>query len=167
MKDLDPKLPHLSTFNYGPIEDLGALDTSSVLSSAESFETLETLDIWSFPQDLEEQRTPQLRSWETFHDKTFQEPRITYVSEGGSQVFDAILAAQDGDAEDGGMGRKSGCVIKSVALVSSLLELGLGRDSVLYRYEEHERSFLPLIANGRISGYSLEAVQTLSATFIE
>ena len=138
-----------------------------MLSSAESFETLETLDIWSFPQDLEEQRTPQLRSWETFYDKTFQEPRTTYVSEGGSQVFDAILTAQDGDAEDGGLDRKSGCVIKSVALVSSLLELGLGRDSVLYRYEEHEGSFLPLIANGRISGYSLEAVQTLTATFID
>lgn len=138
-----------------------------MLSSADSIEVAEALDIWSFPLDLEEQRTPKLKSWETFYDKTFQEPRTTYISERGPQVFDAILAAQDGDTDDSGVGRNSRCVIKSVPLVSSLLELGLGRDSVLYRYEEHERSFVPLIANGRISGYSLEAVQSLSATFID
>ena len=138
-----------------------------MLSSTESFEIPETVDIWSFPLDVEEQTTPKLRSWETFYNKTFQEPRSAYISEGGPQIFDAILAAQDGDTEIDKIGRKSGCVIKSVTLVSSLLELGLGRESVLYRYEEDERCFLPLIANGRISGYSLEAVQSLSATFID
>ena len=136
-------------------------------SSAESFEIPETVDIWSFPLDVEEQTTSKLKSWETFYNKTFQEPRTAYISEGGPQVFDAILAAQDGDRKDGGIGRESGCVIKSVALVSSLFKLGLGRESVLYRYEENQRTFLPLIANGRISGYSLEAVQSLSATFID
>ena len=167
MEDLDLKLPTLSTFDYGPIEDLVPLDTSSVLSSTESFEISETLDIWSSQLDLEEQNTPKLRSWEFFYNKTFQEPRTTYVSESGPQVYDAILAAQDGDRENGEIGRDSGCLIKSVALLPSLLELGLGRDSVLYRYKEHERSFCPLIANGRMSGYSLEAVQSLSATFID
>ncbi len=137
-----------------------------MLSSAESFETLETLDIWSFPFDLEEKKALHLKSWETFYDKSFQEPRTTYISEGGPQVFDAILAAQDGEREEEDLGRRSGCVIKSLVLLSSLLELGLGRESVLYRYEEHERSFIPLIGNGRISGYSLETVQSLSATFI-
>lgn len=138
-----------------------------MLSSADSIEVPETLDIWSFPLDLGEQRIPKLKSWETFYDKTFQEPRTIYISEHGPQVFDAILATQDGDTDDTGIGRNSKCIIKSVPLVSSLLELGLGRDSVLYRYNEHEQSFVPLIANGRISGYSLEAVQCLSATFID
>lgn len=138
-----------------------------MLSSADSIEVPETLDIWSFPLDPEEQKTPKIKSWEIFYDKTFQEPRTTYISELGSHVFDAILAAQDGATGDRGIGRNSRCLIKSVSLVSSLLELGLGRDSVLYRYEEHEQSFVPLIANGRISGYSLEAVQSLSATFID
>lgn len=166
-KDLDLKLPDLSTFDYGPLKDLGALETSSVLSSAESFDLLEPLDIWSFPIDPKEKKVPKFNSWEKFNDKTFQEPRTTYISEGGPLVFDAILAAQDGDTDDDGRGRRSGCVIKSVALVSSLLELGLGRESVLYRYEEHERSFLPIIGNGRMSGYSLETVQRLSAAFID
>ncbi len=167
LEDLDFKLLEPLTLNYGLIEDPGALDTSSVLSSAESFETLESLDIWSFPFDLEEQTATKLKSWETFYNKAFREPRTTYLSEGGPKVFDAILAAQDDDTEDGEVGRDSGCVIKSVALLSSLFELGLGRDSVLYRYEEHEQSFIPLIGNERMSGYSLEAVQRLSATFID
>ena len=166
-EDLDPKLHNFSTLSYGPIEDLDGLDTPSVLSSADSFVIPETLDIWYFPLDPEEQKTPTFKSWETFYNKTFKEPRTTYISEGGPQVFDAILAAQDGDTEDSGFGKNSRCLIKSVALVSSLLELGLGRDSVLYRYEELEQSFVPLIANGRISGYSLDAVQSLSATFID
>lgn len=166
-KDLDLELPDFSTFTYGPIEDLGAFDASSVLSSAESSETLETPDIWSFPLDPEVQRPPQSKSWETFYDKTFHEPRTTYISEGGPRVFDAILAVEDGDTKNDSLGKRSGCVIKSAALVSSLVELGLGRESVLYRYHEHERSFLPLIGNGRMSGYSLETVQSLSATFID
>ena len=173
LEDLDLKLQTFSTFDYGPIEDLGTLDTSSVLSFAESLEIPETLDIsesfdiWSFPLNLEEQKTPKLKSWENFYNKTFEEPRTTYISESGLQVFDAILGAQDKDREDGENGRGSGCLIKSVAFLRSLLELGLGRESLLYRYEEHERSFRPLIANGRISGYSLEAIQSLSATFID
>lgn len=166
-RDLDIELPDLSTFNYGPIEDLGALDASSVLSSADSFETFETFDIWSFPHDLAEQKATQPRSWETFYDKIFQEPQTIYTSESGPQAFDAIFAAQDEDPKDDGLGRNAGCVIKSAALVSSLLQLGLGRESVLYRYEEHEGSFVPLIGNGRVPGYSLETVQSLSATFVD
>ena len=138
-----------------------------MLSSVQSFELPETPDIWSFPFDLEERKAPRSRSWEFFYDKTFQEPWTTHISEGGPQVLDAILAAQDGDTGDNGFGRRSGCVIKSGALVSSLLELGLGRESVLYRYAEHERSFLPLIGNWRTSGYSLETIHDLSATFID
>lgn len=138
-----------------------------MLSSADSFGNLETLDIWSFPHDLEEQKATQSRSWETFDDKTFQEPPPIYISESGRQAFDVILTAQDEDTTDDGLGRRSGCVIESTALTSSLLQLGLGRESVLYRYEEHEGSFLPLIGKGRMSGNSLEIVQSLSATFID
>ena len=173
LEDLNLKLETFSTFDYGPIQDLGTLDTSSVLSFAESLDVPETLDnadsfdIWSFPLDLKEQKTPRLKSWETFYNRTFEEPRTTYISESGLEVFDAILSAQEEDQEDGEKGRGSGCLIKSVAFLRSLLELGLGRESVLYRYEEHERSFRALIVNGRISGYSLEAIQSLSATFID
>lgn len=138
-----------------------------MVSSAESFEIPESLEIWSFPLDLEDQRTPGSKSWETFYDKSFQEPRTPYISESGPQIFDAILAAQDRDTEDDVLSRRSGCVIKSLVLVSSLLELGLGRESVLYRYEEQKRSFVPIIGSGRMSGCSLETIQSLSATFID
>lgn len=166
-KELDFNLPDLSTFTYGPIEDLGALDASSVLSSSESFATPETLDVWAFPFDVEKEKAPQLKSWETFYDKNFHEPRTTYISEGGPKVFDVILAAQDADTQDDGLDRRSGCVVRSDALVSSLLQLGLGIDSVLYRYEEHEQSFIPRIRNARMSGYSLETFQSLSASFVD
>ena len=166
-KDLDLKLPDLSSFDYGPVEDLGALDASSVVSAADSFEDLETSDIWSFPHDLEEQKAILSKSWETFYDKTLQEPRNVYLGESGPQAFVAILAARDGETKDDGLDRGSGCVIEPAALVSSLLQLGLGRESVLYRYEEHEGCFAPLIGDERISGYSREIIQSLSVTFLD
>ena len=84
-------------------------------------------------------------------------------------MFDEIPTAHDGNTEedDSEFDRRPGCVTESVTLVSSLLELGLGRDSALYRYEEHERSFIPLIGNARISGYSLDVIPSLSATLID
>ena len=166
-KGLKLQLPDLSTFNYGLVEDLGALDATSVLSSTESFEVLETLDIWSFPVDPEERGGAHSKSWETFYNKTFQEPQTPYISEGGPQLYDAILAAEDGDPGDAGRGARSGRVINSLALISSLVELGMGRASVLYRYEEHARSFVSLIGNGRMSGYSIKTFQGLNATFID
>ena len=138
-----------------------------MLSSAESVDVLEELDIWSVPVDPEDQEATNLKSWEAFYFKPFQEPRTPYISEGGPQVYDAILAAEDGGPENGGCGAKSGCVINSRALMSSLLELGMGRASVLYRYEEHTRSFVSLIGNGRMSGYSLKTFQGLNAIFID
>ena len=138
-----------------------------MLSSTESFEVLETLDIWSFPVDPKEREAPHSKSWEKFYNKNFQEPRTPYISEGGPQVYDAILAAEDGGPENGGRGGRSGRVINSLALISSLLELGMGRASALYRYEERARSFVSLIGNGRMSGYSLKTFQSLSAIFID
>lgn len=167
LKDLKLKLSSPSTFDYGPIEDLGALDTSSVISSVDSVGVPEVLDVWSFPLDVEEQKSLKIRTWETFYDKSFYEPQTTYLSEQGPQVFDALLPAQDADLEDGAVDSNSKCVTKTATLLSSLLKLGLGRDSLLYRYEERERSFLPLIENFPMSGYSLETVQSLSSTFVD
>ena len=138
-----------------------------MLSSTESFDVLEALDIWSFPVGPEEREAPHLKNWETFYNKPFQEPRTPYISEGGDQIYDAILAAEDGGPGNAGRGARSGCVINSRALMSSLLELGMGRASVLYRYEEHAQSFVSLIDNGRMSGYSLKTFQGLSAIFID
>lgn len=166
----DVHLPDPSTFTYGPVEDLGALDTFSVSSSAESTTVLETLeeDIWALPDsDVKAQTLFEFRSWEKFFDKSFQEPRSVYISEGGPRAFDAVLATQPKYHADGKGSQIHGHVVQSRSLLTSLMQLGLGWESVLYRFSKEHRSFYPLIEDGRPSGYSLEAFQSLSSTFID
>ena len=64
------------------------------------------------------------------------------------------------------MSRGPGRVIQSGPLIASLLQLGLGRDSLLFRYDQEKETFQPYIGDGRMSGYSLEAFKSLSDTFI-
>ena len=169
-KDFDLRLPDLSSFAYGPIQDLGTLDVSSVTSSAESIDIPEVVedDIWRFPkQDEKEHTIVTIKTWDNFHDKTFREPRSVYISEAGPQAFDAALVAQAGHTTDGKSGPDPGLVIQSGPLLASLLHLGLGVESILYFYSQDERSFRPYIENGRMSGYSLGTFSSLSSTLID
>ena len=169
-KSLDLHLPDLSTFQYGPLEDLGGLDPSSISSAPESFEFPEVFeeDIWSFPRsDEKEQTLAKFKSWETFYDKDFKEPQTVYISEGGPRVFDAALDTSFESTAEDGSSQGPGRVIQSGPIIASLLQLGLGRESMLYRYNQDKHSFCPCIEDGRMSGYSLEAFKSLSNTLVE
>ena len=41
----------------------------------------------------------------------------------------------------------------------ALLQLGLGRNSLLFKYDDEKRSFFPVLEQVRMSGYSLEIFQ--------
>lgn len=168
-QDFNVQLPDVSIFDYGPIEEHGALDSFSISSSAESIEIPETVedDIWAFSRpDVNAQPCVSFKSWERFYDKSFQEPRTIYISEGGPCVFDAAIATLAKSTPDGEGDLEPGRVIQSASLLASLLQLGLGRESVLYRFHEESQSFYPLIKDGRMSGYTFEAFRSLSSTFV-
>ena len=169
-KSLELQLPDLSSYTHGSLEGLGALETSSVSSSPESFEVPEILekDIWSFPDTDQSGRiNTALNSWEKFYDRSFQESRTAYISEGGPQVFDAALAAAARTTEDDDLGSSPGRVVQSGPLLSCLFQLGLGRESILYSYSQDLRSFQPRLTDGRMTGYSLETFQSLSDSFMD
>ena len=168
----DNDLPFLNSLSlaHNPIEDIGSLETSSVSSLVESFDIPESVpeDVWCFPVPSENQETrlAKLKTWEVFCDASFQEPRSVYISEAGPEAFDAALAAPAADI-GGPRSQTSGRVIHSEVLIASLLQLGLGRESVLYFYSSSNHSFCPYIVDGRLSGYSLGAFQVLANTFID
>ena len=169
-KSLELQLPDLSSYTHGPLEDLGTLDASSVSSSPESFEVPEVLeeDIWSFPDtDQSGHIITGLKSWERFYDRNFQESRTIYISEGGPQVFDAALAAAAEKIGNDDLSSGPGRVVQSGLLLSSLFQLGLGRESILYSYNQNLRSFRPRLTDGRMTGYSLETFKSLSDSFID
>lgn len=167
-KDIDLRLSDLSASTYRPLEDFGAVDFSSVSSASDFSEVSEVHeeDIWPFPHSLNDSVPPEVKTWETFYDNAFSEPRTLFFSEAGSGVFDVILSTNSEDADLDGPGLQSTHVVQLDLVISSFIQLGLGRNSVLYRYDEHRMSFTSYFEKWRGSGYSLEAFQDLNATFI-
>lgn len=162
---MDLDLPDLSTFEYGPLEDIGVIDTASV-SSLESLSISEVLgeDPWiASTPDRKEHVSTKVRSWETFYDKKFHEPRTVYISEGGPRLFDALL---DANHKNSTKGQDPGRVVNGDKLYVCLLQLGLGWESILYRWSEEKETFYPFIEDGRMSGYTLETFGDVSAAIL-
>ncbi len=99
-QDLDLDVPDLTSFEYGPLEDLDKPElssASSIDSSIGSFlcQEQEGEDIWSSTQIIDPGPQPAvLKSWEKFYHKASKEPRTAYISEGGPGAFDAALISQ-------------------------------------------------------------------------
>lgn len=51
-------------------------------------------------------------------------------------------------------------------MLKGLWLLALGRESVFYRFSQQSQSFYPVVEDGRISGISIEAFESVSSTFI-
>ena len=97
-KDLDLHLPDLTSFEYGPTENLESLELSSTSSTTTSnslfpIQEQEEEDVWSSASILVPGPVPaELKSWERFYDRSLRQPRTAYISEAGPSAFDAILA---------------------------------------------------------------------------
>ena len=61
-------------------------------------------------------RPSKFKSWETFYDKGFKDPRTAYVSEGGPLAFDAALRLH-GNGNQNSLHKCNGRVIKSTPML--------------------------------------------------
>lgn len=167
-EDLKSGLLELPNLEYGPVEDVGVLEESSI-SSLESLNAPEVVDedVWTSLQSSEDDRlSTNLKSWETFYGVSLQEPRTAFLSEGGPLIYDAAIIKSAESASPALIESISGYVIQSEAILSSLTQLALGRESVLYRYDEQQSSFRPRKAFFRMSGHSLDTFDSFSASLI-
>ena len=170
-KDLDLHLPDLSSFEYGPLENLENPELSSASSvdgsiGAFSFQEEEDEDIWSSKEIINPPPVPaEFKSWEKFLSKASKEPSTAYFSEGGPSVFDALIS-QSLRSQTDLPAKLAGHVLQCGPVLESLLQLGLGRESSLYRWVEQESSFRPFLEDGRVSGYTSKSFNSLAAQFI-
>ncbi|KAJ9243950.1 hypothetical protein DTO169E5_2292 [Paecilomyces variotii] len=112
-------------------------------------------NIWSLDGlTAEDVAQSQLKSWDGFAQPAFEEPVSAYLSESGAHGFDAALSYQ---ASLTGL-EDSGRLVQSAIFFQSLFRLGLGWNSVLFRYNEQKRTFEKELRDVRISGASLSAV---------
>lgn len=138
----DVPLPGLSNASSASTSDsendyFESFDGSSVEDDA--------VDIWILP-DISKRRTKsQLCSWDRFLDKHHDEPTSAYLSEATPTVLQSTLETADHGPP---------LHVKSDVLLHAFAELCLGRASILFKYEENDRTFVPQWQNITAYGYS-------------
>ena len=156
-------LPDLS---FGQVES-PPTPNSSRDSTKEEIPTVDEIeqvhDIWNFSKAKSLTKAKYL-SWDSFRDEAFQEPYTCYISESGPRTFDAALADHSDPLHvDNG----DSVVIQSNTYAASLLALGLGRSSVLFSWNEDQRTFEPKLKSMRVPGCTRETVDSVLAIFLK
>ncbi|KAI9691402.1 MAG: hypothetical protein M1820_009674 [Bogoriella megaspora] len=158
------RLPDLETFRFGPLKELESLDASVISSEPEHPATVEG-DIWKIAFELGSAREDiKLYSWEGFQNPNHNEPRSAYLSEAGPRVFDAALALK---ARRQSQAVTSDRSLGHNVLIRCLPQLGLGRSSTLFKFDEAVETFHSRVPDGRALGCSAELSQSLFDFFGE
>lgn len=168
-KELEIGLPDVSSFPYGAVDNPETFEKESISSASDELGGPGKVeeDIWTIPHSVEEvQAAAQVQSWDSFYDNGLQEPRTVYLSEEGREIFDAALVTQAEQEDRADFDCNAGQLVQDGPVLASLVQLGLGRESILFRYADDQRSFCPRIPDGRMSGYSLGVFQDVNALFI-
>lgn len=155
-------LPDLS---FGVLGDEATPGTSTEPSQIEEDlpkDEEQAEELWMF-QNVEPLEGARFLSWDVFEDQAHGEPHSAYITEAGPEMFDAALA---GESDVLSLGNTKHLIIKSRVYAASLLALGLGRSSVLFIWDEAEKSFMKRLDPIRISGCTGETIDGLLATFI-
>ncbi|KAI8941706.1 hypothetical protein NX059_002914 [Plenodomus lindquistii] len=151
------RLPDLETFEFGPLPELPSLDESIVSLETPALEPEE--DVWEAAFELGPANKDVLfYTWEAFEKAQHDQISSPYLSERGPAAFDAALVRDDSKVH-------AGRILKSDILLLSLWNLGLGRSSILFHFNSKLKTFEPSIADGRASGLSLRAAQSLITQF--
>lgn len=162
----DSTLYQLDVFGLHPIESnepsepsISSPSNKIHTENNDSHEEADHLDdIWKLNTSPEYTSRPSiLKSWDNFPEHLPRAAAPAYLSEAGRRGFDAALAhsASKTGLED------SGRVAHTNIFISSLFRLGLGWNSIFFRYNEQTRKFEKDIKDARISGISLGAIDGL------
>jgi hypothetical protein len=153
------RLPAIDDFAFGPLPELDSLDESSVSLDTPPAEPEED-DVWCLALELgPANKDVAFFTWETFESPGRVEPPTAYLAEAGPHTFDATLATDDARTP-------AGRLLNGNVLLESLWNLGLGRSSILFSYNLEKRSFEPSVPDGRTTGLSLCAAQSITTQFI-
>jgi hypothetical protein len=103
----------------------------------------------------------QLRTWESFEQPDQGQCSPVFISEAGPAAFDALLAtthaATDAPAE----------VLDAAVYCASLLNLALGRSSLLFFWDADKNSFVKTAPHLSISGLSLDIAKAVDSLCLD
>lgn len=155
-----------SYFSYGPLEKIETIELSSASSASSDQEEHGDPDgilgaLWS-DKEIRESIAEQIRvmSWERRCKNSLKSSRRMCVAD----ATHCIRGAASGYALNSVL---PVAVSESDAILSSLVQVTFGRDSMIYRYHEKERTFRPVDEGLRISGYTPQIFHGLTESLVE
>ena len=170
LKDLHLRLPNLEDFQFGPLETLSKPESSPSSIELEEDQVTEPAedDIWQLnPENCVDLGEFRLKTWETFENATHTEPCV-YLSEAGPRAFDDWLASSRDTLEPAPAGSDvTKCRVRADPFLKSLLSLGLGTESAVFKYDIPKKSFGARLDGLLVSGYSSETINSVTQWFID
>jgi hypothetical protein len=159
-----PPLEPLEAFGK-PLTDGHDIEEPSPLAAAPNVDVRTVPeDIWDLSKNLSPiEDDIKFLTWQNFLTKK-KAISIIYLSEAGPATFDAALQQHAAKAPKF---RKAGQTIHNSTLLQSLWQLGIGRASVLFSYNEQNQRFEQAIGDGKASGTSLASCQSLIQDFLK
>ena len=146
----------LDNFSWGPLPELEVIDELSSSSDLDHESDCGDIpgDIWLDTNGSQEIKTVIHYSWEAFNNHSLDVPSSVYLSESDPGAYDALIDSTS----------LVGCRAPQVrleALLCGLFELGLGRSSLLFRYDESEGIFESILGDLRLPGINTTTVGSL------
>lgn len=146
LQELHTNYFHLQSQNV-PLPEIESASVSSAPSDFEETHAADVTskkerldydeDIWTLPDITQPKISAALTSWDNFLQPSYLEPRTTYLSEAGPRAFDAAL-----DEALRKVGKHLPLkVARPDKLIFSLFELGSGRQSGLFQWDNLNKTF--------------------------
>ncbi|PNH46701.1 hypothetical protein VD0004_g1415 [Verticillium dahliae] len=116
-------------------------------------------DIWL---DLKKppRRAPEHKTWDAFDTPGAERKLPMFITEAGPGAFDSLLEVEGDPLR---LQSNDHATVDAEAYCSALMSLALGRESVFFVWQAESRSFKPLLAKIRISGYSALVLEGVSS----
>ncbi|TGO32485.1 hypothetical protein BHYA_0313g00070 [Botrytis hyacinthi] len=127
-------------------------------------EDVEDFDIWMVQEQEPLEEPVNYQTWDSFTIEQFNEPQTAYLTEAGARVLDTALAAEEDFLNAGNTLHH---VVDSKIFATSVLALGLGRNSMFFAWDVEKRSFYATLQKFRVSGHTAQSLTGFLAPFYE
>ncbi|KAM0641669.1 hypothetical protein ACHAQF_004410 [Verticillium nonalfalfae] len=120
-------------------------------------------DIWL---DLKKPppQAPEHKTWDAFDTPDDERKPPIFITEAGPGAFDSLLEVEEDPLR---LQSNDHATVDAEAYCSALMSLALGRESVFFAWQAESRSFKPLLAKIRISGYSALVLEGIRRDHID
>jgi hypothetical protein len=147
-------------FDSSPKEEIArtetpSLEAPSISSNDGSIAGIELDDLWLQVGDPRPKQ-PEYKTWDLFDSMVPSNSQPVFITEAGPDAFDALIAMKTDPLN---LRNADSCVVDTGALCSALVSLCMGRDSILFSWNDATSCFKPALPNLRVSGCTTDVLR--------